>query len=1223
MSDINTQAKIVLTVEDHATAIVRGLKREFDVLAKTVSNLGKIKVSGLQAAISPSAATKATMAALKSQEAVQTRIGRQRANEAQVTERQRRSFSSAAMADLRRQMAFTARMARQSIAEARSHERERQRIADAAERDAASTLRRQIAGDRWRFQLRERMDRRERQDRQRDRREIVGRGRDVRDHSRDSYHALTRPSAAAAAAVSAVTIGAGQSAFTSRMNVEAAETNLRMFGGELARPGKVARLLTATDVKAIREGWLNEAAISNGISPLAGIGAYTEVLKAGINREKARAMTELVLGAGAGMDMNTRETTRVMGRMSTVMGGITPERMREVMNGMAIAAGETAADPDEIVSGMDRGMGALAYGMKPEDLAAWVAVGRSTGIQSGKTGNFIATMLQNGVGAKNQRGLKLQDMNQAARMVGLGSAQSMSRSAAADPSAFLEQMFERVEAMTIEQRARFSRLMGGQEWDDEILQMKQGLGKLKEVRAAIKDERNRNFLDDNKDLKNASLTGLWARMKSRFALLWETFGDGFSKTFEEVAKYFITSGRAINLDGLRSIGHSFMSGIVKGLGFENWTKLLQGYFGAAGGLDWGKINDRIFRFARGFGEGIKIVADSLLGVARVFAGSDASAEAIGKLSAQVLGFSAALIVAAPAISILGGIASGLLAIGAAAASVFAAMKFTGLIGGTGTAGAGALTAAGGIIAGGFLAAIANAYGILKPPSMEKGFWRGLTDFLDPGLASRLFGDDKAKAWSDPPAKAQKQNSLDDWRGHIHPATMRVNEDLADGVERLNRSITTMGAKIHLASLSGSAASGLSSFSGGGASSPGFGGGGGGDPAKAFGKNFFTPGFSPPSGYGGGGVTAPMLKGEAATNARKAYDFFRAKGLSHEAASGILGNMKHESNFNPKARGDGGKAHGLFQHHADRRAQILRGSGVDMSNATVDKQLEGVWWEMNHGDAGAQRALRDLKRPGITAGEAGHSFGKNFERPAKEHLRWRGRAGEEMALRFGSGSSAATGSDIEGLRLKSKEAIAGGASSAGIVAALKGLQADGLPGGFGRVTAINDLFHKGRRSKHNEGLAGDITLLDPSKSAEAAEAIRAKLRAAGLSENAFKVIDEYRNPSGHSTGGHIHTQFNSHEAAQRYADSVREKTTPSGLASGVPMPPARPSGLGGPPGLEQGGSGFKAGGAANSGPGFTININGANQSPHELSASIQRHVTEAWNYRANDMEPELA
>ena len=38
----------------------------------------------------------------------------------------------------------------------------------------------------------------------------------------------------------------------------------------------------------------------------------------------------------------------------------------------------------------------------------------------------------------------------------------------------------------------------------------------------------------------------------------------------------------------------------------------------------------------------------------------------------------------------------------------------------------------------------------------------------------------------------------------------------------------------------------------------------------------------------------------------------------------------------------------------------------------------------------------------------------------------------------------------------------------------------------------------------------------------------------MDEKDFKIIDEYKNPSGHATGGHIHVNFANKEAAQKYA-----------------------------------------------------------------------------------------
>lgn len=153
---------------------------------------------------------------------------------------------------------------------------------------------------------------------------------------------------------------------------------------------------------------------------------------------------------------------------------------------------------------------------------------------------------------------------------------------------------------------------------------------------------------------------------------------------------------------------------------------------------------------------------------------------------------------------------------------------------------------------------------------------------------------------------------------------------------------------------------------------------------------------------GGGVVSPNFRGDQKAIAKTAFDFFRSKGLSAEAASGILANMDAESSFNPRARGDGGKAHGMFQHHPDRRAAILRGTGIDMSTASPEKQLEGTWWEMNHGDAGAQRARKILQTPGISARDAGAAFVKHFERPAKDERAIRGSMAEGFVRQFGSG-----------------------------------------------------------------------------------------------------------------------------------------------------------------------------------------------------------------------------
>lgn len=93
----------------------------------------------------------------------------------------------------------------------------------------------------------------------------------------------------------------------------------------------------------------------------------------------------------------------------------------------------------------------------------------------------------------------------------------------------------------------------------------------------------------------------------------------------------------------------------------------------------------------------------------------------------------------------------------------------------------------------------------------------------------------------------------------------------------------------------------------------------------------------------------------------------------------------------------------------------------------------------------------------------------------------------------------------------------------------------LPGGRAKISAENDAFHQKLPydSAHSRGLAFDQVLKDKSKHAEAAEFMRQKLEGAGLSPKDYRIIDEYAHPSPFSTGGHIHTQFNSPEAASKY------------------------------------------------------------------------------------------
>lgn len=136
-----------------------------------------------------------------------------------------------------------------------------------------------------------------------------------------------------------------------------------------------------------------------------------------------------------------------------------------------------------------------------------------------------------------------------------------------------------------------------------------------------------------------------------------------------------------------------------------------------------------------------------------------------------------------------------------------------------------------------------------------------------------------------------------------------------------------------------------------------------------------------------------------------WNFFRSKGLKDYQVAGILGNVKAESNFNPLAVGDGGKAFGLFQHN-DRSGRLFDFLGGQQNLGNVKGQLDFAWRELMSTEGRAMKALlssTDLK--GATAAFGGFERPSGFSWGDPEGMHnWTGRlqAAEEALGRFGGG-----------------------------------------------------------------------------------------------------------------------------------------------------------------------------------------------------------------------------
>lgn len=112
--------------------------------------------------------------------------------------------------------------------------------------------------------------------------------------------------------------------------------------------------------------------------------------------------------------------------------------------------------------------------------------------------------------------------------------------------------------------------------------------------------------------------------------------------------------------------------------------------------------------------------------------------------------------------------------------------------------------------------------------------------------------------------------------------------------------------------------------------------------------------------------------------------------------------------------------------------------------------------------------------------------------------------------------AAGAGGLSGLRIKSMESTAGGATSERLASVARAIQ-DKLGGDLRHFTAFNDSYHRGNNSLHTQGRAMDFTLTDPAKAAMIADMVRG---IPGVS----RVLDEYNFPSARATAGHIHAEI---------------------------------------------------------------------------------------------------
>ncbi len=1259
----NENVHIELTANaDQAIAAVKKLQAEILALQKLAlgftSSMKKMTTGlnvGGRTGDGPSMGQDAAMRGLRQRWTFETRMNRQRLAEERAVgaeqarqDRARSVAEDAAMRQFRERMAFQGRMLRQQA----NMERDAERARASAIRETARETR---AAERRNADVRRDVSR------------GFSKAGDVSGRVVDAARSVSLLGTLGAGALAKI----GSMGLEARSRIDTAEANLRMFGGK-----------SRDEVNATRSGWLNRSAVEFGFRPADALNAFTEVLKAGIPQIAARDVTKSIMGASAGLDLDVPETTKLVGRLSTLTQdpkAFSAGAIDKMLNGIAVVAKVTAVDSKEIVSSLRRGAGVLgASKMSVQDLTAFTGVGISAGMQEGKAGTFMDFLVNDMVNAKTARGQRGKDLSEGFRLLGLGSNASISTQTARDPTAVLLKMFEKMARMSPERAARAANLIGMREWRGEMLQMMKAAPMLRQTVEAERDPKNAGHLKQAQDERLGTLAGLRRQLAATFDLAWEAVGGGIEDIVREIGTFFIDLGKMTDFDVIKAHVHTLIDGFVDGLGFKSVTEMLQSAFGKPGSLDYSTLKS-FFEFAQGFGRGVREVIDTIKSIVSSFSGSNMDANAFGNLSAKIMGLSFTLVAIAPYVAVLGGLATALGGFAVTIGTIATSLRAAGLLGGAGATaggflGAGAMATAGGLLGAAFLAAVADKLGILKAPDMSKGSGRGIVEFLDPGLASRLYGDGKGEAKGDAPARIQRQSLDVETTGSIAALIRKSSygyDDRDDETRRVASGIDDLRAILHKATLTnGGVGSAVSSSMGGGV-----GGGSGGDGAGSGSGRFFTPPDMQVPGWYGQGKGAPGSAGGGSASSNPANSAASAAMLDAIAGTeggragyeAVLGNGRYGTPSKPitsmsldeafafgrtiKARHGSSSALGRYQivGNTMRAAQRALGIGGDAKFDGPMQDRMARWVARSQG-LGAWEGLKGNPRAMATA-RAAMAAGGAKDAPVGSLASTDPHIGINVpGLGLGKGQ-------YEGLRLKGGQAVGGGASALGITDLARQAQ-ENLPGGVKHFSAFNDRYHAGTGSKHASGLAFDTTLNDAGLSAQAAQAMRKKMKASGLDESQFKVIDEYLNPSSRSTGGHIHTQFNSKEAAKRYhdyiagleGDSKRAVASVNGIGetarkaqngddarfrpqgridlgsgmTGTPFAPKpstdeivgnMPSGIGRNGGGSGGGNGAKS-------ITITQHISGGNQSPTEIANLAQRKITEDWNHRSHDLEPEL-
>lgn len=130
------------------------------------------------------------------------------------------------------------------------------------------------------------------------------------------------------------------------------------------------------------------------------------------------------------------------------------------------------------------------------------------------------------------------------------------------------------------------------------------------------------------------------------------------------------------------------------------------------------------------------------------------------------------------------------------------------------------------------------------------------------------------------------------------------------------------------------------------------------------------------------ASASRVANTGNANADSIYNYLASEGFNDAAISGILANVRHESNFDPHALGDSGTSYGICQWHNSRWDSLksfCANNGLD--STTLDGQLKYLVWELKNNYTGVYNTMMNVPNTSQGAYDAAYAWTVGFEKPA--------------------------------------------------------------------------------------------------------------------------------------------------------------------------------------------------------------------------------------------------